>query len=363
MERCRLFSQEVVWQEHWYKNLEYGNKNETDLNPFFYGVLLEHKPKSHTYQSDALSANLQLNESHYSEQHLYRVEWQPPDENGFGGYLRWYTDGRFVYGVVAESLLLTKTEIPSEPMYLIMNTAVSSHWGFPAPCPPGCACKCFECGVPECRCGMPAGYCDNFPAEFDIDYVHVYQAVDDLTHTLGCSPKNRPTATFIEGHLERYMTEGQMRPLSQIQSGGGLCSRHSECGGVTRGVCSSIGVCKCLEHWVGPFCRAHAGHFRASASDDDSQLHLNVAFIMVPWSLLLLLVLMLSGLAVAMVLAARRHQQDFKYEKISTSTGPGRVNHILPASPNGFYQNHTYGLPRKQNDVTYCVIDDRLIDE
>jgi beta-glucan synthesis-associated protein KRE6 len=231
------------------------------LNPFFYGVALFHKPKSRNYQSDAISANLQLNGSFYDRHHIYRVEWEPPSEDGTGGYIKWFTDNKFVFAVYGESLEITKTEIPSEPMYMIMNTAVSYTWGFPMPCPDNCPCDCYECGNPQCLCALPAGYCDNFPAGFEIDYVRVYQAVNESKHVLGCSPISRPTAQYIEGHAKRYMEEGQTRPLLNVRTGGETCSNHNDCGGSKRGECSESGVCLCLEGWTGPSCRAHAASY------------------------------------------------------------------------------------------------------
>ena len=126
------------------------NGTKSELNPFFYGTTIEHDLESETYQADALSANTGLNLTHYKDQHTYRIEWDPPEEDGSGGYVRWYTDGDFVYSVKGENLGLMGTEIPREAMYLIMNTAVASSWGFPAPCPDGCPCDCFECGNPKC---------------------------------------------------------------------------------------------------------------------------------------------------------------------------------------------------------------------
>mmetsp|Transcript_9159 Transcript_9159/g.25334 ORF Transcript_9159/g.25334 Transcript_9159/m.25334 type:complete len:535 (+) Transcript_9159:86-1690(+) len=244
---------------HWYELLEYGNETDADLNPFFYGVTLVHEPKDYTYQADALSANMQLNDTHYEEQHRYRVEWEPPSDDGTGGYIRWYTDEKLVFGVVGESLSVMNTEIPSEPMYLLMNTAVSSHWGFPAPCPSGCACKCFECGRRECECGMSEGYCDNFPVTFDIDYVRVYQAANDPKHSVGCSTKDRPSDLFIQGHAKRYMEGNQRRPLEPVSHGGGSCKNSSMCGGRDRGMCNSNGVCVCRKDATGPHCLAHFG--------------------------------------------------------------------------------------------------------
>jgi len=256
----------ILLQNNWYQHLEYGNKSVCDLNPFFYGVTLVHKPKTKTYQSDAISANRQLNASHYQKQHLYRVEWQPPTSNGTGGYIKWFTDGEFVSAIYSDSLAIMKTEIPNEPMYMIMNTAVASSWGFPLPCPDNCDCECYECGNPACLCGMPPGYCDNFPASFEIDYVRVYQAVNDSTHILGCSPSYRPTAQYIEGHAKRFMSEGQTRPLLPVLKGGGVCSSNGDCGGKHRGYCSSRGICTCLDDWTGPNCYSHDAFYDVDTS-------------------------------------------------------------------------------------------------
>jgi hypothetical protein len=246
------------FQGHWYEHLKYGNA--TDLNPFFYGVTMVHKQKSKTYQADALSANTQLKDTHYQKQHTYRVEWEPPAEDGTGGYLKWFTDGEFVYGINGESLSIAQTEIPSEPMYLLMNTAVSSNWGFPKPCPENCDCDCYECGNPSCACALPENYCDLFPAGFEIDYVRVYQAVNDSRHILGCSPESRPTAQFIKGHAKRYMDGEDRHTLLPVRTGGSSCAIDSDCGGRPFGKCSS-GICRCSGNYTGPNCLAHRGFY------------------------------------------------------------------------------------------------------
>lgn len=246
-------------QGKWYSPLEYSANNSSDLNPFFYGTTLLHKPKIYSYQADALSANLQLNESHYRKHHVYRLEWEPPTANGTGGYLKWFTDNEYIFGIYGETLSLMQTEIPSEPMYFIMNTAVSSHWGFPQPCPEGCKCSCYECGNPDCACALPAGYCKNFPASFEIDYVRVWQAKDEPKHVLGCSTPDRPTDLWIKGHAERYKQEGQRRPLEDIKRGGAACTKTKQCGGPQRGLCTEKQVCKCKDGWTGPACLAHDG--------------------------------------------------------------------------------------------------------
>lgn len=152
------------------------------------------------------------------------------------------------------------TEIPSEPSYLLINTAVSSNWGFPKPCPEDCSCECYQCGIRECSCGLPTDYCKNFPAGFEIDYVRLWQAEDEPKHVLGCSPAHRPTAKFIQGHRKRYMEEGDKVPLLPIQTGGNPCESDRDCGGLPLGKCLS-GICKCSMNYTGPTCLAHRGFY------------------------------------------------------------------------------------------------------
>lgn len=244
---------------HWYEGLEYGNSTITGLNPFFYGVTLLHEPKQYTYQSDAISANTQIDESFFDQMNKYRVEWEPPSEEGGDGYIKWYLNGKFLYGISGQSLNFTGASIPSEPMYLIMNTASSSSWGFPVPCPEGCDCECYECGNPDCDCALPVGYCDNFPANFEIDYVRVWQAVGDPRHQLGCSTEDRPTQLFIKGHKERYMEDDQTEPLQPLRIGGATCTSDLECGSETHGLCSAEGMCVCNDGFAGSSCLSHLG--------------------------------------------------------------------------------------------------------
>jgi len=41
-----------------------------------------------------------------------------------------------------------------------------------------------------------------FPAEFKIDYVRVYQRKGQTN--VGCNPKDRPTTDYIASHLDAY---------------------------------------------------------------------------------------------------------------------------------------------------------------
>ena len=137
----------------WYDGLRWGEG--ATLNIAFYGSYNHFNddtdPASQDYWSDAISFNRQLNSSHFGGMHRYRVEWELPDvvggdgggggEGGGGGstggeerkygYLRWFIDDRFVMEVDGRGLHDSGTggEISSEPMYMLLNTAVSSQWG------------------------------------------------------------------------------------------------------------------------------------------------------------------------------------------------------------------------------------------
>jgi hypothetical protein len=145
----------------WYDGLKYGE--DTGLNIAFYGSYNHFDdstdPASQDYWSDAISFNHQLNSSHFGNFHKYRVEWELPDDvddddenvrgvdvdHGGGGgdgggtttrkrnhgYIRWFIDDRFVLEIDGKGLRDSGTggEISSEPMYMLLNTAISSQWG------------------------------------------------------------------------------------------------------------------------------------------------------------------------------------------------------------------------------------------
>lgn len=355
---------------HWYEGLEYGNATKAALNPFFYGVTLVHKPKSYTYQSDALSANMHISEHFYQHQHKYRVEWEPPNEDGTGGYVKWYCDGKFIYGIAGDSLKLTGTKIPDEPMYLLINTAVASSWGFPKPCPPGCDCECFECGNPDCICGLPAGYCDNFPAFFEVDYVRVYQAVNESKHELGCSTERRPTDLFIKGHQKRYTAKGDKRPLLPVQNGGASCENDADCGGAQKGECSHHGSCLCNQNFTGPRCLAHFGLYDFESSTKGTEFDLDAMIL--PKGMLLMVCVLVLGFLVSMlrsILGKRKEGTKYAHEGAlnGSSSYDNEMAEQVPLGVASYQKAVPHppvsSQPQQQKVVTYCVIDGRLIDE
>lgn len=284
---------------NWYQEgLEYGDNSS--LNIYFYGMHLAGTTADKDYSADAISANTNLTKEHFDEFSRYRLEWQPKLDagdipvkylengevdrspaSGHPGYIAWYLDDQFLYRIDGSSLDLTGALMPEEPMYIIFNTAVSSTWGFPQPCPKDCAyCKgdkatdCFDCRKLECACSMPTDMCKNFPAYFLIDWVRVYQADTEADYPeyyenkdwgageeassatadmgpeplppasaknywrhfttveqLGCSTPTHPTRTYILGNRKDYMTEGDWEPIHAVNRGGGSCTLPEEIDG------------------------------------------------------------------------------------------------------------------------------------
>jgi hypothetical protein len=52
-------------------------------------------------------------------------------------YINWYIDGKFIHSIGVGALNVTGASIPEEPMYILLNTAMSSRWGFTDPVPAG----------------------------------------------------------------------------------------------------------------------------------------------------------------------------------------------------------------------------------
>jgi len=345
---------------HWYEDLEYGNTTNTSLNPFFYGVTLVHKPKEYTYQSDAISANTNINESYFQSQNIYRVEWEPPNANKKGGYIRWYLNEKFLFGITGDSLNLTGALIPSEPMYLLMNVAVASSWGFPIPCPDECDCKCFDCNNPDCQCGLPTGYCDNFPSNFEIDYVRVWQAENESKHQTGCSTKDRPTELFIKGHKEEYMEDGDKEPLQSIKYGGAKCVSNLHCGGDSHGRCSERGTCVCNQGYAGSNCFAYDGFEDNPYIEQNNSLQF--AKLMLPTGLVVIFSLLSIGFIASLLVNVISKHREYRAIHDDILDTQLQNNHNL-VNKSTQYQSLSRPFPENKKVRTYCMIDGRLIDE
>eukprot|EP00981_Chlorochromonas_danica_P009808 scaffold2831_cov249-Ochromonas_danica.AAC.9 len=179
--------------EQWYhNNITYGNN--ASVNIFFYGDQLKGTTEDKDYVTDAISANRDLSAEHFTSQHIYRMEWQ----SGPDGYIAWYINNEFIFRIGAPALELTGSILPEEPMYLLLNTALSYTWGFPD-CPPD--------GTNPLHVG----------------------AVSDPTHIVGCSTPSHPTRQFIQGHKGLYKESLQEDVLKPIKHGGGKCQKDNDC--------------------------------------------------------------------------------------------------------------------------------------
>ena len=262
----------------WYDGLT-GGQN-TSLNINFYGNYNHFKgdpsPEKSDYWSDAVSYNRQLEETHFNSSHIYRLEWDvPTDEKD--GYLHWFLDGKLVLAINGTGIRQggTGSEVSTEPMYILLNTAVSSQWGFPLKCPANCECKDYDCHSTSYanKCGFSDGFCDMMTKgkeapKYKIDWVRVYQDPTKEEQKVGCSTPERPTRRYIEAHEKLYKTDKDLKPLKTVKVGQGSCDPNapttevsaSSCGGEERGWCTNGKVCECRTGWVGPHCLASRGY-------------------------------------------------------------------------------------------------------
>jgi len=128
------------WDGHWpgpgqwYDGLRSGR--DTCLNIYFYGSYnhVREDGFEKDYWSDAVSFNHQLLKKHFTTKLKYRLEWElPDDEEGTDGYIRWFINDHFVSQINGTGIVNAGlgTEISSEPMYIIMNTAIQKNGDFP----------------------------------------------------------------------------------------------------------------------------------------------------------------------------------------------------------------------------------------
>jgi len=140
--------------------------------------------------------------------------------------------------------------IPNEPSYVILNTAISTSWGFPNP-PWGCTL--YDCKDPDGQCGFNPGFCKSLPAHFKIDFVRVYQNKQDSRQTIGCNPQDYPTRKYIIAHEYKYKKLTDYHALKSIREGGGSCEKDLQCGEGKTGSCHFY-MCRCQSGWTGPYC-------------------------------------------------------------------------------------------------------------
>jgi len=198
----------------WYEGLRGGFN--TSLNILFYGNYNHFRGDSDEkdYWGDAVSFNHQLDLRHFENKYRYRLEWGLPDEEeGTDGYIRWFVNDKFVLEINGTGIVDAGvgSTVSTEPMYIIMNTAVSKQWGFPS-CPGNCPCKEYDCNSNKFAdiCGFSSGFCDMITKKaatpaYKVNYVRVYQDPSNPKHKVGCSTPERPSRKYIESHQDLYM--------------------------------------------------------------------------------------------------------------------------------------------------------------
>lgn len=115
----------------------------------------------------------------------FGVEYDPDWNEDGQASVTWYMDGRPTWtlngqaiGPVPE-LDISQRLIPTEPMFMILNVAISESFQVPD----------FDLL--------------RFPAHMAVDYVRVYQR-DGQPDRVGCDPANRPTYDYIQNNLDIY---------------------------------------------------------------------------------------------------------------------------------------------------------------
>jgi len=84
----------------------------------------------------------------------------------------------------------------------------------------------------------------------------------------------------------------------------------------------------------------------------------------IPRSLIVVLTLLVLTFLSSLIGAARARAREFKYQKIPYVVKSERFSTSPPNSGASYQQpaQDHYALPAKQKEVTYCVIDGRLVD-
>eukprot|EP01051_Picozoa_sp_SAG22_P007976 SAG22_NODE_583_length_8878_cov_47.533546_8_plen_655_part_01 len=216
--------------------------------------------------TDGVSAMVNMEHDLFERQAIYRLEWK----RGHDGYLIFVIDGKQQFRINASALrqdtelhykdvnsaehtysskgskqggTFHGSEIPNEPMYLLLNTDVSKRWGFES-CPGFCEC-CNDCKNETCTtCFHPtkdpnktinlrkwlADFCTTLPADHLIDYVRVWQK-EGAASSVGCDPPEYPTKEWIHHHHEDYQLDKELaalddnlpvmeEPLKYVNAGG-----------------------------------------------------------------------------------------------------------------------------------------------
>ncbi len=141
-----------------------------------------------SYQGNVLqqsaSGVTQTNQAAYQysggEFSIYGFEYQA----GYDGYIHWISNNQRSWSLFSGALAadprvgIDRRPVPQEPMYILLNLAISSGFG----------------AIDWANL--------QFPGKMLIDYVRVYQPQGQVN--IGCDPDDFPTQNYINKHIEAY---------------------------------------------------------------------------------------------------------------------------------------------------------------
>uniref|UniRef100_K3X0H8 GH16 domain-containing protein n=1 Tax=Globisporangium ultimum (strain ATCC 200006 / CBS 805.95 / DAOM BR144) TaxID=431595 RepID=K3X0H8_GLOUD len=228
--------------------------------------------KVFAYQMDAISSNWPIHVAAYTSYLTYQLEWVMGDT----GYVRWMLAGQPLFEIPASAIVdppqnaaksNPKKLMLEEPMYLILNVALSSTWGTT---PPNPGKECRGDGTDA----VANKICDSFPMYMKIDYIRVYQDTSkNSIMAVGCDPKTHPTKQWIQDHIEEYQDYDN---LVVDVSGKAFCRDNDDCTispnktKVATGTCVK-NRCKCAgSAWTGPRCTSSLKAVESSISGGGS---------------------------------------------------------------------------------------------
>jgi beta-glucanase (GH16 family) len=163
-----------IWYMPDYNWIEIHNSSVTTMNTYAGGPFQQ-----------AVSGITTLNTDWYNrgegERYFQKYAYEYLNDDSTG-YCRWFVGDTPTFTVYANALApngnIGWRRISKEPMSMVLNLGISKNWAY---------------------IDFPA---INFPVQFEIDYVRIYQPPNATSIT--CDPENYPTYDYIENHRIAY---------------------------------------------------------------------------------------------------------------------------------------------------------------
>ncbi|KAI5119192.1 hypothetical protein M0805_004447 [Coniferiporia weirii] len=167
-------------------NAAYQFDRNSDVTTIFDDSITDFNTYNGSLYQQAVSAVTFVDSANYGGNGFatYGFEWWSDEKNRDDGYIVWSSQGTPAWKITAGSVGADSTTqisqrlISEEPHYIIFNLGMS----------PSFQKQDFK--------NL------KFPSKMYIDYVRVYQREDAIN--TGCSPKNRPTADYLNDHVNAY---------------------------------------------------------------------------------------------------------------------------------------------------------------